>query len=222
MEPGRAARWPQVVAGAVSRVAGAEVVASFRTSQPLVALTVDDGPHPATTPALLDVLARAGAVATFFVIGERARAHPALLPGIVAAGHELGNHLERDEPSVLLAAAVFEAQLATTHALLAAHAPVRWFRPGSGWFTPGMLRAGARLGYRCALGSPGLAVTDHRRPGATGTRLAARAGAGDVVVLHEGTPERAGVAALAEALLAGLAARGLRAASLSAVAAASV
>src|SRR5690242_6426557 len=67
--PGAAARWPRVVAGAVGRVAGAPLVVSFRTRAPLVALTLDDGPHPATTPALLDVLAASGARATFFALG---------------------------------------------------------------------------------------------------------------------------------------------------------
>lgn len=40
---------------------------------PLVALTIDDSPHPTLTPAILDVLAEHGARATFFVIGERVR-----------------------------------------------------------------------------------------------------------------------------------------------------
>jgi peptidoglycan/xylan/chitin deacetylase (PgdA/CDA1 family) len=56
------------------------------------ALTIDDGPDPATTPAVLELLAAQGVRATFFCIGERARAHPALLREIVAAGHDVQNH----------------------------------------------------------------------------------------------------------------------------------
>ena len=45
-----------------------------------VALTFDDGPHPEGTPAVLEVLARAGARATFFVVGEQVERRPACWP----------------------------------------------------------------------------------------------------------------------------------------------
>jgi peptidoglycan/xylan/chitin deacetylase (PgdA/CDA1 family) len=57
-----------------------------------IALTIDDGPDPVTTPLVLDLLARRGVQATFFVIGERARAHPALVRAMVDAGHDVQNH----------------------------------------------------------------------------------------------------------------------------------
>lgn len=55
-------------------------------------LTFDDGPHPAHTPPLLDLLAEHGAKASFFVVGGRAEDHPALAQRIVREGHLLGNH----------------------------------------------------------------------------------------------------------------------------------
>jgi len=55
-----------------------------------VALTFDDGPDPATTPKLLDMLDAAGAKATFFVIGRKADEHPEIVRDIVARGHALG------------------------------------------------------------------------------------------------------------------------------------
>ena len=57
-----------------------------------VALTFDDGPHPERTPAVLDLLAQHGQRATFFVIGENVRRHPALVRRIVDEGHALGLH----------------------------------------------------------------------------------------------------------------------------------
>ncbi|WP_343525692.1 glycosyltransferase [Sphingomonas sp.] len=57
-----------------------------------LALTFDDGPDPTWTPPILDVLEREHVPATFFVIGENALQHPALLRRIVAGGSELGNH----------------------------------------------------------------------------------------------------------------------------------
>ena len=61
-------------------------------ARPEVALTFDDGPSPATTPRVLELLAKAGVRATFFVVGRKALAHPQLLRDIAAAGHQLGLH----------------------------------------------------------------------------------------------------------------------------------
>ncbi|MFA6229085.1 MAG: polysaccharide deacetylase family protein [Rhodanobacter sp.] len=55
-------------------------------------LTLDDGPHPEHTPRVLDLLAAHQAKATFFLIGQQAERHPALVERIVAEGHALGNH----------------------------------------------------------------------------------------------------------------------------------
>lgn len=57
-----------------------------------VAITFDDGPAGRTTSRLLDILARAQAPATFFVLGTQAQAYPKVLSRIVADGHEIGNH----------------------------------------------------------------------------------------------------------------------------------
>ena len=57
-----------------------------------VAITLDDGPDPEVTPAVLDLLAAHGAQVTFFCIAERARAHPGLVRRMVAAGHSVQNH----------------------------------------------------------------------------------------------------------------------------------
>ncbi|MGH9165435.1 MAG: polysaccharide deacetylase family protein [Acidimicrobiales bacterium] len=57
-----------------------------------VAIGIDDGPDPMWTPAMLAVLARHGAHATFFVVGDTVSAHPELIDRITVAGHELGLH----------------------------------------------------------------------------------------------------------------------------------
>ena len=80
---------PFPAAGAI-RTAPA-VPGEARASQRTVALTFDDGPG-ASTPDVLGVLQRAGVHATFFVVGERAAAEPAMLRRILADGHALGDH----------------------------------------------------------------------------------------------------------------------------------
>lgn len=207
------------VSGALSRGAP-PVITSVSTREALTALTVDDGPDPATTPAILEVLARHHARATFFLIGDRATAHPELVGAIVSAGHELGNHLWRDRPSVLLSRVAFKRELSAVSDLLRVHLHVdqrkhrdlSWFRPGSGFFTPRMLRDAAELGHRGVLGSPWLVATTYRGdPDRLGRRLGRRAHQGAVIVIHEGTPERMLVARVADTLLTTLGERSLRA-----------
>jgi hypothetical protein len=63
-----------------------------------VALTIDDAPHGDVTPWLLDELRRYDCRATFFCIGGQVvTASKALLRRMVDEGHELGNHMMRDE-----------------------------------------------------------------------------------------------------------------------------
>ena len=64
----------------------------FQTTRRAVWLTIDDGPDPEDTPRILELLAAHGARATFFVIGEKAARHPALIREITAAGHEVAHH----------------------------------------------------------------------------------------------------------------------------------
>ena len=66
----------------------------YTSSPGQLALTFDDGPNPAITPQLLDLLERYGACATFFLIGRFVRACPDLTREIAARGHAIGNHTE--------------------------------------------------------------------------------------------------------------------------------
>src|SRR5688500_18860144 len=123
------------------------------TSERVVALTLDDGPDPANTARVLTVLREHDAHATFFLISDRVRGNETLVSAIVAGGHELGNHLTRDEPSIDLEPETFEAAALEAGTVLSRYAPVRWLRPGSAWYDDEMLETIDRLGYRCALGS---------------------------------------------------------------------
>jgi peptidoglycan/xylan/chitin deacetylase (PgdA/CDA1 family) len=100
-----------------------------------VALTFDDGPDPEQTPALLDELKRLGVVATFFLVGERARAHPLIVQRIIADGHAVGSHSDsHPEPwAVPFRHLVRDYRQGRAHVEWAAERPVPLFRPPKGY-----------------------------------------------------------------------------------------
>jgi len=73
-----------------SQIFGRTLVAPARPDE--IALTYDDGPNPQVTAQLLEVLAKHGVRATFFLIGGFARQCPSLVREVAAAGHLIGNH----------------------------------------------------------------------------------------------------------------------------------
>lgn len=101
-----------------------------------VCLTFDNGPDPEVTPGVLDVLARRGIAATFFVVGVKLRdpAARACAERTRAEGHAIGNHtLTHGEPLGLRGAEEAVAEIAETDALLGPlREPGRLFRPNGG------------------------------------------------------------------------------------------
>jgi peptidoglycan/xylan/chitin deacetylase (PgdA/CDA1 family) len=87
------------------------VTYSVRTQKPIVALTIDDGPDASTTPVILDLLIEYQAAATFFVITDRIPGNEHLLERMIEEGHELGNHMTNEEPSIRLSREGFAADL---------------------------------------------------------------------------------------------------------------
>ena len=211
--------WREPAARALSRLLPVDVLCYVATEARKFALTFDDGPHPMTTPGLLDVLARHSARATFFLIGARVAGNETLVARIAAEGHELANHLMHDERSVLMAADRFRRELAEVTSLLAPFGPVRWVRPGSGWFTPRMLRAAGEQDLRLVLGSVAAMHTGAPDDRLIAPMLAGEVRPGSIVVLHEGTAARRGVVAATDLLLTSLGRRGLTAVTVSELAA---
>ena len=161
------------------------VLYSVATVERVLALTIDDAPDAETTPEILAVLKRHGARATFFVIADQIAGNESLLERIVAEGHELGNHMTRDERSIELSPDAFERELLRAREMLAPFDATRWFRPGSGYYDDEMLEILARHGYRCALGSvyPIDAQLPWSAPAAYWIRW--RAQPGSVIILHD-------------------------------------
>jgi peptidoglycan-N-acetylglucosamine deacetylase len=70
----------------------ATIVDSTRTGGDSVAFTFDDGPDPANTPRLLEVLRQYDVTAVFCLWGDHVQQYPDLVRQIAADGHVLCNH----------------------------------------------------------------------------------------------------------------------------------
>ncbi len=127
------------------------------------ALTFDDGPDPIHTPQVLDILAREGVKASFFLIGRRATAAPDIARRIAADGHDLGNHTWSHRSLWLSSPAETRYQIGRGHEAIAAAAgrAPRFFRPPWGMTNLAMFGALRRLGTPCALWT---LQTEGRRP----------------------------------------------------------
>jgi peptidoglycan/xylan/chitin deacetylase (PgdA/CDA1 family) len=159
-----------------------------------VALTIDDGPDPEVTPAVLDQLQRAGARATFFCIAERAARHPALVAEILARGHSVQNHshVHRHNFS-LLGARGFDAEISRAQAqfqALTGQRP-RFFRAPAGLRNPFLQPVLARHGLVLTSWTRRGFDTRERDPQRVLQRLTRGLAAGDILLLHDGHCARA-------------------------------
>lgn len=113
-----------------------------------LALTFDDGPNPACTPRLLDILAAQNVHATFFMIGSFAEREPALVRRVAAAGHLIGNHSWSHPNLALTGSSQVHEELRRTNETLQqiAGTRVRYFRPPFGGRRPSVLRTASKLG----------------------------------------------------------------------------
>lgn len=197
-------------------VVTADCLFFVETDEPVIALTIDDGPDPETTPAILDVLAEHDARATFFLISGRVPGNEGVVERLVAEGHEIGNHFTAEKPaSFRLLADDFARDLLEADGVLSGFGNVRWARPADGIFTGVMVETMERHGYRCALGSVYAFDTLRRsaEPIATWTLRSARPGG--VIVLHEVGERGERTAEALDTILPELAERGYRVVTLS-------
>jgi peptidoglycan/xylan/chitin deacetylase (PgdA/CDA1 family) len=159
---------------------------------PTVYLTYDDGPNPAATPALLDVLARERARATFFLIDAHLTDETApIVRRMFAEGHAVALHA--DSRALILKSPEELAAILTRNAerieRLGGGKPCRLFRPHAGWRSGQMYAGLGRIEHKLAGWSWGLWDWNWYRPreaNAIARRLVKRASPGDIVVLHDG------------------------------------
>lgn len=154
-----------------------------------VALTFDDGPSPLTTPRVLELLARADARATFFVLGEKAARHPAVLKALIDGGHTVGVHgYAHDRLYAFKSPRAVEEDIrrACDAVTRETGRRVRWFRPPVGQVSPRTAEGARRLGVDIVgwsvRGFDGLRRAD---PARVAARIERGLEPGAIVLLHD-------------------------------------
>lgn len=163
-----------------------------------VSLTFDDGPDPLVTPKVLELLARHGVTATFFVTGERSQRHPEIIRSILAGGHAVGNHSYSHSPFLMLrSAATLRREVAGAQAALKEFGIVPLaFRPPVGITNSRLWRVLLENGMFCVNFSVRACDMGNRRVAGLGRRILKRVKARDIVLLHDVAPREGDVAQL--------------------------
>ncbi len=152
-----------------------------------VALTIDDGPHPESTPGILDALERSRVRATFFLVGSAVERWPELARRIVAAGHAIGNHTQRHRLLPFRTTGQLADEIAACQRALAPLAPtgIRWFRPPHGFKPIGLHRELRRHHLRLVSWQGALRDTDAPGVPALVARAEKLAQPGRILLLHD-------------------------------------
>jgi peptidoglycan/xylan/chitin deacetylase (PgdA/CDA1 family) len=166
------------------------VMRSFATTEPEVWLTIDDGPSPAHTGRIVDLLERFDVRATFFVIGRHAEKYPHLITEILSRGHEIANHTHTHPSGTFWAAGPgrisTEIDLGAEWLRTGADRPARLFRAPAGLKN---LFVHAELARR-RLDLIGWTVrgldTVQREPTLVAERILRKIKPGSIILLHEG------------------------------------
>jgi peptidoglycan/xylan/chitin deacetylase (PgdA/CDA1 family) len=159
-----------------------------------IALTYDDGPNDPHTLRMLEVLAKHGVHATFFLIGRYVQQRPESAREIAQAGHVVGNHTFTHPLLTFKGEAAIRQELSACRATLrdAIGEPSNLFRPPFGGRRPAVLRVARELGLEPVMwnvtgydwNAPPAAAIEHK--------VAKRIRGGDVILLHDGGHKQMG------------------------------
>jgi peptidoglycan/xylan/chitin deacetylase (PgdA/CDA1 family) len=159
-----------------------------------IALTYDDGPNDPHTLRLLEVLAKHGAHATFFVIGSYVKRRPDIVREIVAAGHVVGNHTLTHPLLIFKSEKVIRQEISTCRSVLqdAIGESSNLFRPPFGGRRPAVLRIVRELGMQAIMWN--VTGYDWKAPPAAliERKVAKQVRGGDVILLHDGGHKQMG------------------------------
>lgn len=157
-------------------------------SQPIVAMTFDDGPHPSNTPRLLDMLRQRNIKATFYVVGTNAQRYPEILRRMVAEGHEIGNHTLNHAYINKLSNDGIRRELTASHQAIVSATGIapRTMRPPYGAITTAQKQwIRSEFGYPSILWA--VDPEDWKRPGSSvvANRILSQTRPGAIILAHD-------------------------------------
>ena len=153
-----------------------------------IALTFDDGPDPDVTPQVLDILAAHGARASFFVVGEKAAAHPELIREIARRGHSVENHsLRHSNFFGFFGWRALKREIGATQEIVAGliGSPPAFFRSPMGIRNPLVDPVVSRLGLRYITWTRRGFDSVSADPQSVLRRLDRGLAAGDILLMHD-------------------------------------
>lgn len=170
------------------------IVSRGRTDTQAVALTFDDGPDPVSTPALLDLLDRHRASATFYVTGKRAEQYPELIRQMVDRGHTVGNHSYRHDNLIMFkrSAALKDEIVKAQHVLRELGVFPATFRPPVGVTSPKLGPVLRSLGMYTVNFNRRAGDRGNRQISAISRKILGKLRAGDIIMLHDIPPRNGG------------------------------
>ena len=161
------------------------------TTDKVVSLTFDDGPHPDYTPKVLDILAEWKVEATFFCVGKNVESYPAIVERMQEEGHLVGNHSYSHENNFpLLGVEKMVDELRKTDDLISSLTgmPVHFFRPPFGITNPWVRDAVAKFNYNVIGWSVRSYDTISEDVDAVYDRVVKKITPGAVILLHDRLP----------------------------------
>jgi peptidoglycan/xylan/chitin deacetylase (PgdA/CDA1 family) len=183
-----------------------------KNKEKVIALTVDDGPWPKTTLAMLDIFKQNDVKATFFWVGSSLQANPEIAKQVVAQGHAIGNHTwhhwyrQMDETTA-------KSEIERTNELIYKTTGVKtaFFRPPGGYLNNGLAAYAKSQKNSVVMWSVTSADTDpHAKYQVFVKNVLRDAKPGAIVLMHDGGGNRERTVKALPEIITGLKQQGYR------------
>jgi peptidoglycan-N-acetylglucosamine deacetylase len=184
----------------------------WHTREQSVHLTFDDGPHPSATPKVLEILAKRGIRATFFLVGAHTRLHPGLAREINSCGHSIGSHSLSHQPLFLKPINYQREQIRGANSVFEEILNLRphFFRPPFGYFDFRTLKVAKEEGHKVVLWNVDPRDFDVSRTQSIARLVSGTITPGSILLLHDNDKTAGMIAQYLDLLLEDLTQRGFQ------------
>jgi peptidoglycan-N-acetylglucosamine deacetylase len=166
-----------------------EIVWEVPTGDKVIALTFDDGPDPRYTPQIAAILKEYDAKATFFVVGQRVKAHPKIVRQLMDQQHELANHTYTHPDLRRISPTKLREEVQATQEEIYKHTGLRplLFRPPGGVYNEALVKVAKDAGFLVIMWSWHQDTRDWSDPGVKKitNKVLKNARNGDIVLFHD-------------------------------------